>query len=126
MGSIAKSIPYPDLVWTALPDGDINFVNRYWCEYTGIGVDAACGIGWQTAIHPEDLSEFLERWQSIVASRGPGEMEARLRRFDGEYRWFLFAVNPMRNDLEQVLKWYGLNSDIEDRRRADFAGGTRE
>ena len=78
----------PGLVWTALPDGRIDFLNQRWCEYTGLGVDEACGAGWQTAIHPEDLPRLLERWRSILASGEPCEMEARLRRFDGEYRWF--------------------------------------
>ena len=66
----------PGLVWTALPDGNVDFVNRYWCEYTGLGVDEAYGPGWQTAIHPEDLPELLERWRSILASGEPGRMEA--------------------------------------------------
>jgi PAS domain S-box-containing protein len=108
----------PGLIWIALPKGNVDFVNRYWCEYTGIGMGGACGVGWQTAIHPKDLPELLERWQSIIVSGEPGEMEARLRRFDGEYRWFVFAVNPMRDEAGQILRWYGLNSDIEDRMRA--------
>ena len=69
----------PGLVWTALPDGHIDFLNQRWCEYTGISVDEAYGRGWQTAIHPEDLPGLLERWRSILASGEQGEMEARLR-----------------------------------------------
>jgi PAS domain S-box-containing protein len=74
----------PALVWTALPDGHVDFFNQRWCEYTGLSVDEAYGPGWQTAIHPEDLPEVLERWRSILASGEPSKMEARLRRFDGE------------------------------------------
>src|ERR1700676_764677 len=66
----------PGLVWTARPDGQIDFLNQRWCEYTGRSVDEAYGRGWQTAIHPEDLAELLERWRSILASGEPGEMEA--------------------------------------------------
>ncbi|MEA2909793.1 MAG: hypothetical protein QOJ15_1874 [Bradyrhizobium sp.] len=73
----------PGLVWTARLDGHIDFLNQRWCEYTGYRVDEAHGRAWQTAIHPEDLPELLERWRSILASGEPGEMEARLRRFDG-------------------------------------------
>ena len=73
----------PGLVWTARLDGHIDFLNQRWCEYTGLGVEEAYGEGWQTAIHPEDLPELLERWRSIRASGEPGEMEARPQRFDG-------------------------------------------
>jgi PAS domain S-box-containing protein len=112
-------------VWTALPDGHVDFVNQRWCEYTGLGIDAACGRGWQTAIHPEDLPELLERWRSILASGEAGELEARLRRFDGEYRWFLFRTSPLANASGLVVKWCGLNTDIEDRRRAEEARRAR-
>jgi PAS domain S-box-containing protein len=111
----------PGLVWTARPDGHIDFLNQRWCEYTGLSVDEAYGHGWQTAIHSEELPELLEHWRSIVASGEPGEMEARLRRFDGEYRWFLFRTCPLVDASGQVVKWCGVNTDIEDRRRAEKA-----
>ena len=116
----------PGLVWTALPDGRIDFVNRRWCEYTGLSFDEAYGRGWQTAIHPADLPELLERWRFILASGEPGEMEARLRRFDGEYRWFLFRTCPSADASGQVVKWCGMSTDIEDRRRAEEAVRARE
>jgi PAS domain S-box-containing protein len=75
----------PGLVWTALPDGHIDFVNQRWCEYTGLSAADARGRGWLAAVHGEDLPELLERWRSILASGESGEMEARLRRSDGEY-----------------------------------------
>ena len=109
----------PGLVWTARLDGHIDFLNQRWCEYTGLSVDEAYGRGWQTAIHPDDLPELLERWRSILASREAREMEARLRRFDGEYRWFLFRTNPLIDASGQVVKWCGMNTDIEDRRRSE-------
>ncbi len=111
----------PGLVWTALPDGQIDFLNQRWREYTGLSVDEAYGRGWQTAIHPEDLPELLERWRSILASGEPSEMEARLRRFDGEYRWFLFRACPLADASGQVVKWCGMSIDIEDRKRAEEA-----
>jgi PAS domain S-box-containing protein len=109
----------PGLVWTARLDGHVDFLNQRWCEYTGLSVDEAYGRGWQTAIHPDDLPELLERWRSILASRESREMEARLRRFDGEYRWFLFRINPLIDASGQVVKWCGMNTDIEDRRRSE-------
>ena len=109
----------PDLVWTALPDGHIDLVNQRWCEYTNLGLDESCGRGWQTAIHPEDLPELLERWRSILASGEPGEIEARLRRSDGEYRWFLLRICPIADASGQLVKWCGTNTDIQDRRRAE-------
>jgi PAS domain S-box-containing protein len=109
----------PGLVWTALPDGRIDFLNQRWCEYTGLSVDEAYGWGWQTAIHPEDLAELLERWRFILASGEPGEMEARLRRFDGEYRWFLFRICPLAEASGQIVKWCGMSTDIDDRKRAE-------
>jgi PAS domain S-box-containing protein len=116
----------PGLVWTALPDGQIDFLNQRWCEYTGLRVDEACGFGWHTAIHPEDLPQLLERWQTILASGEPGEMEARLRRFDGDYRWFHVSASPLRDAAGSVVKWYGVSTDIEDRRRAEEALRVRE
>ena len=111
----------PGLVWTALPDGNLDFINQRWCEYTNLGLDESSGRGWQTVIHPADLPELLERWRSILASGEPGEMEARLRRSDGEYRWFLIRACPLADASGQLVKWCGLNTDIEDRRQAEAA-----
>nr|WP_158926779.1 PAS domain S-box protein [Acidisphaera sp. S103] len=106
----------PGLIWTALADGRIDFVNRRWCDYTGLGADDVRGRGLQTAVHPDDVADLVAWWQSILASDQPGEMEARLRRFDGEFRWFLFRVGPIVDG-----KWGGINVDIHDRRSS--AGG---
>ena len=111
----------PDMVWTARADGSIDFVNQRWCEFTNLGVGESLGQGWQAAIHAEDLPELLEQWRWIVASGNPGEMEARLRRFDGEYRRFLFRARPLTNDSGELEKWCGINTDIEDRRQAEEA-----
>lgn len=116
----------PGLVWTSLPDGQIDFLNQCWCEYTGLSVERACASGWQAAIHGEDLPGLLERWQMILASGEPGEMEARLRRFDAAYRWFLFRANPFRDESGKIVKWYGTNIDIEDSKREEDALRARE
>ena len=109
----------PELVWTALPDGRVDFVNQYWREFTGLSVDDAYGSGWQLAIHPSDLPEILERWQSILISGEPNKMELRLRRFDGEYRRFAFRVRPLVDAAGEIVKWCGVSTDIEDIKRSE-------
>jgi PAS domain S-box-containing protein len=109
----------PGLVWTSLPDGHIDFLNKRWLDYTGLSHDAASGWGWQVAVHPDDLPGLIAYWKSILAAEEAGEYEARLRRFDGQYRWFLFRGVPLRNEEKKLIKWYGTNTDIEDRRASE-------
>jgi len=116
----------PAMVWSALPDGRVDFVNRRWCGYVGQAADAAWGDGWQTWIHPDDFPGLLDCWRSILASGAAGEMEARLRRIDGEYRWFVFQVSPRIDASGQVAKWWGINTDIDVRKRAEEAVRARE
>ncbi|MEO8628051.1 MAG: PAS domain-containing protein [Betaproteobacteria bacterium] len=111
----------PGLVWTALPDGHVDFVNRRWCEYTGLSVEEIHGEGWQRAIHPDDLPKMLAHWRSILASGEACEMAARLRRFDGEYRLFAVHVSPLADAAGNVVKWCGINTDIADRTRSQEA-----
>ena len=109
----------PGIVWTALPDGSLDFVNQRWCEFTNLDASQSCGNGWLRAIHPEDLPKLLERWRSIVSSGQSGDMQARLRRFDGEYRWLLFRASPLADDAGRIVKWCGLIVDNEDVRQAE-------
>jgi PAS domain S-box-containing protein len=109
----------PTLAWSALPDGFAEFFNQRWLDFTGLSTDQAMGSGWAVAIHPDDQSSLLSVWQSMLASDVGGECEARLRRFDGEYRWFLFRTSPLRDDSGKTIKWYGTNVDIEDRKQAE-------
>lgn len=115
----------PGSVWTALPDGQVDFVNQSWCEYTGLGRDEACGHAWQAAIHPDDLPGLLERWNSILASGEPREMQARMRRFDGGYRRFVLQVRPLLDASGRILKWCAVNTDIEGRTRTEDAASAR-
>jgi PAS domain S-box-containing protein len=119
LGSVLDALP--GFVWTALPDGCVDFASQSWCEYTGVGVGELLGTGWQTAAHPEDLPDLLKRWRSILLVGGTGAMEARLRRFDGEYRWFAIRVRPLVGASGKIVKWFGLNVDIDDRRWSDRA-----
>jgi PAS domain S-box-containing protein len=111
----------PGLVWTALPDGRAEFLNTRWCEYTGLRLDQGIGFGWHSAVHPEDLTLVLERWRSLVESGNPGEVQARLKRSDGEYRRFLISAAPIADKSGWVVKLCGFNTDIEDRLRAEEA-----
>jgi PAS domain-containing protein len=70
-------------------------------------------------MHPDDLDRLVDYWRSILASGETGEIEARIRRYDGEYRWFLFRADPLRDESGTIVKWYGTNVDIEDRKRAE-------
>jgi len=111
----------PGLVWTALPDGRAEFLNRGWLDYTGLTAEQAVDLGWIVAIHPHDRERVVDHWRSRVISGIPGDTEARMRRRDGVYRWFLFRANPVRDAAGNVSRWFGLNIDIEDRRRTEEA-----
>jgi len=111
----------PTQVWCALPDGSTEFQNRRWLDYAGLSVEEARGWGWRDAIHPEDAESYMNKWLEIKASEASGEAEARFRRFDGEYRRFLMRVDPVRDERGNIVKWYGTNTDIEDRKQAEEA-----
>src|SRR5256886_6544547 len=109
----------PTLASCNLPDGSNEFLNQRWHDYTGLSPQEARGRGWRVAIHPEDLQKVLDTWRALRASGEPGEIEARLRRHDGEYRWFLFRVEPLRDELGKIVRWYGTNTDIDDLKRVE-------
>jgi PAS domain S-box-containing protein len=109
----------PALAWSARPDGSAEFLNRRWLDYAGLSPEQASDWGWTVAVHPDDRGRLVDYWRRILASGEAGEIEGRLRRFDGEYRWFLFRASPLRNDSGRIVKWYGTNTDIEERKRAE-------
>jgi PAS domain S-box-containing protein len=109
----------PTQVWCTLPDGTGIFWNRRWDEYTGLSLEMVRGWGWQNAIHPEDLQHITDKWLGDLAAGQPGEVEGRLRRFDGVYRWFLFRAEPLRDESGNIVNWYGTNTDIDDLKRAE-------
>ena len=110
----------PTLVWRAGPDGSPDFLNQPALDYTGLPPDQA-EFGWPRAFHPDDKKGMLVKWSAIRASGRPGGLEARLRRFDGEYRWFWFQAEPLRDEAGNIVKWYGSATDIEDRKRTEVA-----
>jgi PAS domain S-box-containing protein len=110
----------PTFAWTALPDGSVDFVNRHWQEYTGVSADKIAGSGWQDAVHVQDIERHIEKWHASLATGGLFENEVRFRRAgDAEYRWFLTRAVPLRDENGRIVKWYGISTDIEGRKRAE-------
>jgi PAS domain S-box-containing protein len=104
----------PGLVWTSGADGRADFFNRRWLDYTGLGLGDAMGHGWRAAIHPLDLKAFDEAWDAVRGAGGEGEIEARLRRSDGEYRWFVFRPVPFPDEVGDSEQWCWLASHADE------------
>jgi PAS domain S-box-containing protein len=111
----------PAHVWSARIDGSVDFINRRWQETTGLPVESALGWDWSSIVHPDDLPRYVDAWDSALSAGAPMESEARLRRADGEYRWWLIRNVPLRDEHGQIVKWYGTAVDIEERHRAEDA-----
>jgi PAS domain S-box-containing protein len=124
LAAIINTIPTTS--WTTRPDGYCDFLNHVWLDYAGMTAEQAQGWGWADAIHPEDRKKLMEDWQSCLASGTPVDTEARIRRFDACYRWFLIRGNPLRDESGNILKWYGTCVDIEDRKLGEEALRARE
>ena len=113
----------PATVWSALPDGSNTYANKRFVEYLGLSAEQTAGSGWQAAIHPDDLERHAGKWMEAVATGKPHENEARFHRSDGQYRWHLDRGVPLRDEDGNIVKWYGVATDIEDRKRAEEALG---
>src|SRR6266581_2313723 len=109
----------PAFIHTARPDGHIDFFNRPWLEYVGLGPEDLLGWKWTVAIHPDDLDGILEKWRVSLASGKPFLHETRVRRADGQYRWMLHHKVALRDESGKIVKWHGSSIDIEDRKRAE-------
>lgn len=102
----------PQLVWTALPDGRVDYYNRRHAEFTGVAAEGA-GWNWEPTVHPEDLQRTREAWQRAVATGAVYEIEHRVMRADGDYQWFVSRAVPFRDDEGRILRWYGTATDID-------------
>jgi PAS domain S-box-containing protein len=126
----------PAMLNSCRPDGHLDYVNKGWLDYFGFSLETALDRadvmkmsmpsetdmnGLQPVIHPEDLRGFREHWKSMLVSGKPDEHEARVRRFDGVYRWHLFRAVPLYDETGKLVKWYASAFDIEDRKRAEEA-----
>jgi formate hydrogenlyase transcriptional activator len=109
----------PSFLWRSFPDGSKEYLNKRWYEYTGLTLEEGKGWGWKVVVHPEDLDRLIREWLVLVDARKPGELETRIRRYDGQYRWFLIRVVPQFDAEGNVVRWFGSNTDIEDRKRAE-------
>ena len=109
----------PSFLWTSLPDGSKEYLNKRWYEYTGLSLEDGKGWGWKVVVHPDDLDRLIREWLALVDARKPGELETRIRRYDGEYRWFLIRVVPQLDAEHNLVRWFGSNTDIEDRKTAE-------
>jgi len=109
----------PALVWSKLPDGSTNFLNRRFLDYTGLSLEEGLGWGWMNAFHPEDRAD--DEWRAAFAGGQAFERQARLRGADGKYREFEFRAVPLRDGQGKLVEWYGTSTDIENRRRAEDA-----
>ncbi|MBR0822446.1 PAS domain S-box protein [Bradyrhizobium liaoningense] len=111
----------PTLAWRSRTDGFVEYLNKRWLDYTGFSLEQALGWDWQAAIHPSDRPALRDAWLKMLATETPSEVEARMRRFDGAYRWFLFRTEALRDESGAIVAWYGTNTDVQARKRAESA-----
>src|ERR1700719_3490325 len=109
----------PAFTWSAHADGFVEFVNQRWREYAGLSSEESQAWGWQVAIHPEDLPSLLQKWRELLIAGEAGGIEARMRRHDGVFRWFLIHFEPFRDETGKIAMWYGVSTDIETLRQTE-------
>src|SRR5205807_1337592 len=111
----------PQLVWSATPDGACDYFSTQWTEHTGVPESDLLGWRWMETLHPDDREPTRRLWTASVAGRGPYDVEYRVRRQDGVYRWFKTRGVPIRDGEEKIVKWFGSCTDITDLRQAEEA-----
>jgi len=109
----------PAHVWSTRPDGSVDFINRRWLETSGVDVEDTRAWDLGSTVHPDDVARYVNEWHAALATGQPMESEVRLRQADRKYRWWLTRNVPLRNDVGNIIKWYGTAIDIEDRKRAE-------
>lgn len=109
------------IAWSALPDGSLDFINQRFRDYTGLSSEQLTGWEWKAVVHPEDIPQLQVWWQHVRESEGAGTTEKRLRRFDGAYRWFRIAAAPVHDEQANLLRWCGINTDIDDLKQTEEA-----
>jgi len=109
----------PAHAWSALPDGEVDFVNQRWQQFTGLPAEDALRWNWEAVVHPDDQARFVADWRAALNSGRPMETEVRVRRADGEYRCLLVRNVPLHDERGKILRWYGISTDIDDRKRAE-------
>src|ERR1700732_442431 len=111
----------PAHVWRTSPEGQVDFVNDRWLQFTGLALDEAFGWKWEAVLHPDDRTRVGADWHTALKDGQAMESEARVRRTDGEYCWWFIRNVPLRDETGKLVRWYGTAIDIEDRKRAEQA-----
>jgi len=111
----------PAHVWSTSPEGQVDFVNDRWLQFTGLALDEAFGWKWEAVLHPDDRTRVVTDWHTALKNGQAMESEARVRRADGEYCWWFIRNVPLRDETGKLVRWYGTAIDIEDRKRAEQA-----
>lgn len=110
----------PQIVWTANPDGYVEYCNSRWYDYTGITPEQTLGWGWESVLHPDDVPKCKELWSQAVETGNRYQIEYRFKRAsDGQYRWHLGRALPMRNKEGDIVHWFGTCTDIDDQKRVE-------
>ncbi len=116
----------PQLIWTNNAEGEANYFNRRWFDYSGLSFEQSEGLGWQAMVHPDDAPASVERWHQDLAASEIFETEYRLRRADGVYRWQIGRNVPLKDSADRVLAWFGSATDIDDLKRSEAERGESE
>ena len=112
----------PGIVWTARPDGWIDYANQFWLKFTGLTMEETEGSGWAVAVHPDDLDHVVKVWAKSLQTGEPAEVQYRIKRAaDGVYRWFLAQGRPVRDGEGRIFKWFGLLTEIDDQKQGEKA-----
>src|SRR5215471_21779589 len=101
----------PALAWSCLPDGSVELISKQWLKYAGISHESSQVSLWESQVHQDDVEKLDTTWRQHLATCEPLEIESRLRRYDGTYRWFLIRAIPLRDALNRIIRWYGTNTD---------------
>ena len=109
----------PQMVWATRPDGYHDFYNKGWYDYTGLNYEQSKEAGWSFVLHPDDYERTLKIWTDCLATGKPYEIEYRMRRHDGVFRWFLARAQAIKDEKDQIIKWFGTCTDIHDQRTAN-------
>jgi PAS domain S-box-containing protein len=107
----------PQKIFTARPDGEIDYFNQQWMAFTGLAFDQIKGWGWTRFVHPDDVTRNVQRWHDSIDTGRAFQFEHRIRRFDGVYRWHLTRAHAMRDARGNVTMWIGSNTDIDDQKQ---------
>ena len=111
---LANSIP--SVVWTSTPNGELDYINRRWYEHSDVPIEQSLGTNWAKTMHPDDMEAAWAAWGESLKTGNPYQIEFRLTDKKGLYRWWLVRALPLRNDNNQIIKWYGTNTDITDQK----------